>query len=80
MDSKCVKKLIDEIVFTKSSIYRKAFSNVGKTLSIRDKDLYIGYRAVIAAVSAEQGFIYYEKDDIAVTKDSYHAFIRNLSD
>ena len=34
---------------------------------------------MIAAVSAEQGFIYYEKDDRAVTKVSYHAFLRNLS-
>ena len=70
---------LDEIVFTKSSIHRKAFSNVGQQLSIKDKDLYIGYRAVIAEVSAEQGFIYYEKDDVAVTKTSYHAFLRSLS-
>ena len=40
----------------------------------------MGYRSVIAAVSAEQGFIYYEKDDVAVTKVSYHAFLRNLSE
>jgi hypothetical protein len=44
-----------------------------------DKDLYVGYRAVVAAVSSEQGFIYYEKDDTAVTKVSYHAFLQNLS-
>ena len=71
---------LDEIVFTKSSIHRKAYSNVGKQISIKDKDLYVGFRAVIAAVSAEQGFIYYEKDDVAVTKVSYHDFLRNLSE
>jgi transposase len=68
----------DEIVFSKRSILLKAHGNVKTHMAVQDRDLYVGYRAVIAAVSAEQGFIYYEKDDKAVTSESYWAYLRNL--
>ena len=49
-------------------------------MSIVYQDLLIGYRAVTAAVSAEQGFIYLEIEEHAINQPIYHSWVRALSE
>ena len=55
-------------------------TNCKQNLKVRANELFVGYRAVVAAVSSERGFIYYECDDKAVNTESWLEYIRNLSE
>ena len=71
---------VDECCFTKKDIMRREWSNRGQHMSIVYQDLLIGYRAVTAAVSAEQGFIYLEIEEHAINQDIWLSYIRDLSE
>jgi transposase len=46
---------------------------------VRANEIFVGYRAVVAAVSSEDGFIYYENHQQAINTDSWLEYVRNLS-
>jgi hypothetical protein len=71
---------VDECCFTKKDIMRKEWSNVRQHMDIRYQELLVGYRAVTAAVSAEEGFIYLEIEDHAINQDIWLSYIRELSE
>jgi hypothetical protein len=70
---------LDEIVFSKKDILLRDYCPSRTHLKVKADDLFVGYRAVVAAVSSEEGFIYYELDDKAVTTESWLEYIRSLS-
>jgi hypothetical protein len=51
------KKIVylDEINFTKRSLSLREWSNRGSNLSVDQKDVYTGYKSVIASMTAENG-------------------------
>lgn len=46
---------LDEINFTKRSVSLKEWSNKNSNLTIDQKDIYVGYRSVIATMTEENG-------------------------
>ncbi len=49
---------LDEIVFSKRTIQSKALSLRNQYIKVDQNNLYIGYLAVIAAVSATKGVVH----------------------
>jgi hypothetical protein len=50
----------DEIVFSKKDILMRDYTNCKQNLKVRANEIFVGYRAVVATVSSEDGFVYYE--------------------
>ena len=69
---------LDEINFTKLSLSRTEWSARNSNLSVDQKEIYQGYRSVIATMTAERGVglcIIHQK---AVTAEDFVAFLRKL--
>ena len=48
---------MDEVVFSKRGFPQRCYSKRGENITVNQKDVYSGYRTVIAAVNSGMGLI-----------------------
>ena len=69
---------LDEINFTKLSLSRTEWSAKNSNLSVDQKEMYQGYRSVIATMTAEQGMCLCLIHQKAIDAQDFVAFLRRL--
>ena len=70
---------LDEVNFTKRSVSLKEWSQKNSNLTIDSKDIYIGYRSVIASITESEGLGYRQIYDKAITSDNFADYVEILS-
>jgi hypothetical protein len=68
----------DEIVFSKSSIMKSAWSNRRNHFTTNQEDFYSGFRTVIAAVNSDMGLIVIDSEEVPTNEERFLAFIPKL--
>ena len=69
---------IDEINFTKRSILLRDWSRKNSNLAVDQKDIYVGYRSVIASMTEENGFGSVIIHAQAINSDDFVRFLKKL--
>ena len=69
---------LDEINFTKRSVLMREWSGKNTNLAVDQEDIYVGYRAAIAAMSAKRGMEYVSYQDQAVNAEDFIQYVREL--
>ena len=74
------KKIIylDEINFTKRSLSLREWSHKNSNLTVDQKDVYIGYRSVIATMTAENGIGCITIHQQAINHSDFIVFLQKL--
>ena len=70
----------DEVVFSKSSINKRTWSNRGVQFTTNQKEFYSGFRTVIAAVSSSMGLILIDSEEVCTNEERFLNYIPKLSD
>jgi len=68
----------DEICFTKRSLKLREWSNKNTNLTVDQEDVYVGYRAVIASMTAEKGICLVHVYEEPVKEPEFCAHIMKL--
>jgi len=69
---------LDEIVFSKTTFPKRDFSNRGMHRQVNQKDLYITYKAALAAISTKRGMEKLSVYDAAVNTKRFETFVKAL--
>ena len=69
---------LDEINFTKRSVMQRDWSRKDSNLAIDQQEIYIGYRSVIASMTAENGIGCIRIFSQAVTAEDFVDFLKSL--
>ena len=70
---------MDEVVFSKRGFPNRAYSNKGVNITVRQSDVYSGFRTVIAAVNSDMGLILTDSKEIVTNEERILEFIPKLS-
>jgi hypothetical protein len=70
---------LDEVNFTKSSIQSFDWSGQNANITVDQRQIYIGYKSVIAAISSARGSIFTHIYDAAVDRDDFAMYLKALS-
>ena len=70
---------LDEVVFTKTSIGKRTWTNRGVHLVTDHSEFYSGFRTVIAAVSSAMGIILTDSEEVCTNEERFLKFIPKLS-
>lgn len=69
---------LDEISFTKQAIQKKAWSARYTNLQINERDYYVPYWSVIAAVNETQGLVLAMSHDDAIDRYDFMDYLKAL--
>lgn len=69
---------LDEINFTKRSVSLREWSATNSNLTIDQKDIFVGYRSVIACMTEEDGFIHIMIQDGAIDSSDFIRYLHTL--
>ena len=69
---------LDEVNFTKLSFESMNYSAKNTNLSVDQRDIYVGYRSVIAAISEEEGVERTSSFVSAVTSTDFIKYLKAL--
>ena len=69
---------LDEINFTKRSLLLREYSGKNSNLSVDQREVYVGYRSVIATMSGEGGVGLIQICTEAIDADSFLRFLKRL--
>ena len=69
---------VDELVFTKQTLLRKAYSHRFTNLAVNQLDVYTGYHCAVVAVSTEKGLEHALISDSAINQGDFKCFVKDL--
>ena len=69
---------LDEITFTKRSLLAREWSSKNCNLSVDQKEVYIGYRSVIATITEEKGVGLYSIYMQSINADDFIEYLKKL--
>ena len=69
---------LDETNFTKLAFQNKDWSRKNENQHVDQRDIYTGYRSVIAAISENKGVEHIKIYRTAVTSDVFEKYLRQL--
>ena len=70
---------LDETNFTKLAFQNKDWSRSNENLHVDQRDIYTGYRSVIASISEENGIEFIKIYSTAITSDLFIRYLKQLS-
>ena len=70
---------LDEINFTKASILQRDWSRKNSNLTVDNINLLVGYKAVIASMTEENGMDHIATFDRAINQEDFKNYLKKLS-
>ena len=70
---------MDEVVFSKRGFPTHCYSNKGLNITVKQRDVYSGFRTVIAAVNSDSGLVLIDSKEIVTNEERILEFIPKLS-
>ena len=70
---------MDEVVFSKRGFPTRCYSNKGVNTTVKQRDVYSGFRTVIAAVNSDFGLVLTDSKEIVTNEERILEFIPKLS-